>query len=105
MNQSLDVELKQRLRAVLDRQPVTEAELRRLAEDGQACALILGGQLERSEQRLTELAADPDSSLVEIAETLRRVNELRPDLDELRTMLAELHARAREFRASWLSTP
>jgi hypothetical protein len=105
MDETLDSELKGRLRAVLDRQPVTEAELRRLAEDGQACALILSGRLERDEQRLTELASDPESSLVDIAETLRRVNELRPDLDELRAMLAELHARAREFRASWLSTP
>ena len=43
---TLDSALKERLRAVLDRQPVTEAELRKLAEEGRACALILGAQLE-----------------------------------------------------------
>jgi hypothetical protein len=46
---------------------VTEAELRKLAEEGRACELILGGQLQRSEQRLEALSSDPTSSLVEIA--------------------------------------
>jgi uncharacterized coiled-coil DUF342 family protein len=101
--ESLDAALKERLRAVLDHQRVTEAELRKLFEEGQACALILSGQLEKDERRLSRLAADPTASLSEIAETLRRVNELRPDLDELHRLLDELSARAREFRASWLS--
>ena len=101
--ESLDAALKERLRAVLDHRPVTEAELRKLFEEGKACALILGGQLEKDERRLSRLAADPSASLAEIAETLRRVNELRPDLDELHGLLADLTARAREFRASWLS--
>jgi hypothetical protein len=96
--------LKDRLRSVLAGQPVTEAELRRLSEEGHACALILGGQLERSERRLEELAADPTSSLADIAGDLRHVNELRPDLSELHAMLAELEGRAREFRASWVSS-
>jgi hypothetical protein len=100
---TLDSALKERLRSVLDSGPVTEAELRRLSEEGRACALILGAQLERSERRLEELAADPASSLAEIAADLRQVNELRPDLGELHAMLAELERRAREFRASWLS--
>jgi hypothetical protein len=103
--ETLDSILKERLRAVLERQPVTEAELRKLVEEGHACTLILGGQLQVSEQRLAELASDPTSSLVEIAATLRRVDELRPDLSELQALLAELQERAREFRASWLSTP
>ena len=103
MDEKLDSALKARLRAVLDQQPATEADLRRLSEDGQACALILVGQLARSEEMLAELAADPISSLAQIAAALRDVNELRPDLDELRALLAELQERAREFRASWLA--
>jgi len=101
--ESLDAALKERLRAVLDRQPVTEAELRRLAEQGHACARILGARLERDEQRLGDLSADPSSSLSEIAATLRAVNELRPDVEELEGLLAGLEGRARELRGSWLS--
>jgi chromosome segregation ATPase len=99
----LDAALKERLRDVLDHRRVTEAELRKLFEEGQACALILAGQLEKSEQRLARLSADPGAPLAELATTLRTVNELRPDLEELRELLAELTVRAREFRASWLS--
>jgi hypothetical protein len=101
--ESLDAALKERLRAVLDREPVTEAELRRLAEQGRACARILGAQLARDEQRLGDLSADPSSSLSEIATTLRSVNELRPDVEELEELLAGLDGRARELRGSWLS--
>jgi hypothetical protein len=101
--ETLDSALKERLRAVLDRQPVTEAELRKLSEEGRACELILGGELEGHEQRIAELASDPTSSLAEIADAFRRVHELRPDLDELRVLLTELQVRSREFRASWLS--
>jgi uncharacterized coiled-coil DUF342 family protein len=100
--ETLDAALKDRLRAVLDDRPVTEAELRKLFEEGQACALILRGQLEKGERRLSRLAADPAASLADMAETLRRVNELRPDLEELHRLLGELTARAREFRASWV---
>jgi chromosome segregation ATPase len=100
----LDVRLKERLRAVLDRAPVTEAELRRLSEEGTAIAKLMGARLERSEQALVELESDPSSSLTEIAATLREVNELRPSLIELQTMLADLNSRAREFRKSWVST-
>lgn len=105
MSQLLDAALKDRLRAVVDRQPVTEAELRRLAEDGRACALLLSGRLERSEQRLAALSDDPGSSLVELADALRSVSEVRPELAELEELLAALQGRAREFRASWLSAP
>jgi hypothetical protein len=101
--ETLDSALKERLRAVLGRQPVTEMELRKLSEEGGACALILGAQLQRSEQVFAELASDPASSLSDIAEAFRRVNELRPGLDELRELLEALDGRAREVRASWLS--
>ena len=103
MAEPLDAALKERLRAVLDREPVTEAELRKLAEHGQACARILGAQLARDEQRLGALSSDPASSLSEIAATLRSVNELRPDVEELGRLLEGLEGRARELRGSWLS--
>ena len=103
--ETLDSALKERLRAVLGQRPVTEAELRKLSEQGRACTLILGAQLARSEHRLAELASDPTSSLAEVAAAFRSVNELRPDLDELRALLEQLHGRAREVRAAWLSTP
>ncbi|HEV8687903.1 MAG TPA: hypothetical protein VGQ84_11565 [Gaiellaceae bacterium] len=93
----------ERLRAVLDRRPVTEAELRKLMEEGRAWAKLAGAQLERSKQRLDELAGDPETPLAELADALREVHELRPELDELHAMLAELQGRAREFRQSWVS--
>lgn len=103
MTEMLDARLKERLHAVLNRQPVTEAELRRLTEEGNAIAMLMGARLERSERTLVELESDPASSLTEIAATLREVNVLRPSLDELHTMLTELNRRAREFRKSWVS--
>jgi len=104
MARALDTLLKERLRAVLDGQPVTEAELRRMFEEGQACLLLLDGELERIERALAELASDPESSISELAKGFRRISELRPDLDELRTLLAKVEIRAREFRESWIRT-
>jgi hypothetical protein len=101
--ETLDSALKRELRAVLDRRPVTEAELRRLFEEGRACALILAGQLEKGEEELARLADDPAAPFTELAATLRRVNQLRPDLEELHRLLADLDAQARELRASWVS--
>jgi hypothetical protein len=105
MAAALDAALKERLRAVLGREPVTEAELRQLSEEGRACALILSGRIERAQQRLAELASDPTSSLAEMAATLRGVHDLGPDLIELEELLSELEQRARELRASWLTPP
>lgn len=104
MAETLDSALKRRLRAVVDRQPATEAELRKLAEEGRACRLIMAGELRRNEERLVALGSDPTCSLAEVAACLRRVNELRPGLAELDELLAELEGRARESRASWLAT-
>jgi len=52
---------------------------------------------------LTELSSDPASSLAAIAAEVRAINELKPDLDELHVLLADLDAHARELRASWLT--
>ena len=99
----LDADLKQRLREVLARRPVTEAELRKVLDEGRACAQLVRGRLERAEQRLSELAADPESPLAEVASVLRVVNDLRPRLQELESALAELQKRAPEYRRSWLT--
>jgi hypothetical protein len=104
MAETLDSALKEQVREVLGRRPVTEAELRKLAEEGRACALILHAQLDRRERRLAELTADPTSSLSEIATAFQRVNELRPQVEELDALLDGLQSRAREVRAAWLST-
>jgi uncharacterized protein involved in exopolysaccharide biosynthesis len=101
---TLDSELKERLRAVLGDRRVTEADLRRLAEEGRACALILRAQLTKREQALTSLSADAASSLSDIADALRDVNQLRPDLTELEALLDQLEGRAREFRMAWVSS-
>jgi hypothetical protein len=102
VTETLDFAVKARLRAVLDRRSATESELRKLTEEGRACVLILDARLVRSERHLAELSSDPTSSLAEIAAEVRAADELRPDLDELQALLAELEELAREFRASWL---
>ena len=99
----LDFALKERLREVLERQPVTEAELRKVLDEGRVCASLVRGRLERGEQRLAELVADPEAPLKDVAAALRVVNDLRPRLTELEATLAELRERAPEFRRSWLT--
>jgi chromosome segregation ATPase len=99
----LDADLKERLREVLERRPVTEAELRKVLDEGRVCASLVRGRLERGEQRLSELSADPESPLTDVASALRVVNDLRPRLNELESALAELRERAPEFRRSWLT--
>jgi hypothetical protein len=100
--QTPDLALLERLREVLANQPVTETELRGLIEQADGLVRTLGAHMAGSERRLTELTADPDSSLTEIATELHRVDGLRPRLEEARTLLADLETRARELRTSWL---
>ena len=99
----LDSDLKRRLREMLERDPVTEAELRKVLDEGRVCASLVRGRLERGEQRLSELVADPETPLAELANALRVVNDLRPRLTELESTLAELQERAPEYRRSWLT--
>jgi uncharacterized coiled-coil DUF342 family protein len=102
MSESLEFALVARVREVLKGAPATELELRRLAEESDAWCRALAGQIEASETRLRELAADAESSLAPIAEELRRLERLRPELSELRARTEELRTRAREFSSSWL---
>jgi hypothetical protein len=94
--------LAARLRRVLDDEPSTEAELRTLSEQADAWARALQAQIEGSERRLRELHSDPASPLADIAAELRRIETVRPELVELRSLLAELETRARELRTEWL---
>ena len=102
MPESLDFALIKRLREVLDSRPATESELRLLTEQAEAWALTVSGQLESSERRIRRLNQNPASSLAQIASELRRVERLRPQLNEVRTLLAELEQRARQVRTQWL---
>jgi hypothetical protein len=98
----LDFALISRLREVVDRRPATEAELRALTEQAEAWARTVNGQLQASERRIRRLTANPASSLAQIAGELRRVENLRPQLQEVRSLLGELENRAREVRTEWL---
>jgi len=102
VTETLDSAVKARLRVALDRRSATESELRKLTEEGEACVLILDARLEQTERHLSELSSDPTSSLAEIAAEVRAADELRPDLEELHVLLAELAQLAHESRASWL---
>jgi DNA repair exonuclease SbcCD ATPase subunit len=100
----LDTALKERIRKVLEdpQRPVTEAQLRKLSEEGRASTLILGGELKRLEYRLAELDRDPVSSLGAIAEAFRRVHDFRAHVEELDGLLSALEDRARQVRTSRL---
>jgi phage shock protein A len=102
MAEQLDFALIKRLREVLDRRPATETELRTLKEQAEGWQRAVSGQLEASERRLLRLNANPASSLAQIASELRRVEKLRPQLDQVRSLLTDLERRARELRTEWL---
>jgi hypothetical protein len=95
-------ELIARLRRIAAGARVTEAELRAAAEQADGLARSLAAQLAASERRLGDLADDPDSSLAEAAEELRRIERLRPGLTGVRSLLDALERRAREQRTEWL---
>jgi len=102
MAETLDFALTARLREVLADQPATEGELRTLSEQADAWVRTLQAQIQASERRLRELTADPATPLTEIAVELRRVETLRPELVEMRSLLSDLAKRAHELRAAWL---
>jgi chromosome segregation ATPase len=100
--ETLDSALTARLRETLAGGTVTETDLRELSAQGDGWARTLRGQLRASERRLRALNADSASPIAEIAEELRRIETLRPQLTELRRLLADLEARGRELRTAWL---
>jgi hypothetical protein len=102
LTETLVFDLTTRLRELLADRPATESDLRTLSEEADAWARALKAQIDGSERRLRELTADPASPLAEIASELRRVETLRPELNELQSLLDELERRARELRTEWL---
>jgi chromosome segregation ATPase len=103
VDETLDFALIARLRAVAREEPATEAELRSLLEQGDAWERTLRGRLDGAERRLERLVSRPDTALQAIASELRRIDELRPQLDELRALLADLEEQARRLRTAWLA--
>jgi hypothetical protein len=99
---TLDSALSARLREILASGSVTETELRELTEQADGWARTLRAQIRASERKLRVLSADPTSRIAEIADELRRVERLRPQLGEARQLLAGLETRARELRTEWL---
>jgi hypothetical protein len=99
----LERALERRLREVTGAAPVTERELRTLAEKGEAWARTLGGLVAASERRLGELSRDPQASLATLAEELGRGERLRRERGELLILLDELDARSRKVRTEWLA--
>ncbi len=97
----LDFALIARLREVAGDTPATESELRDLGEQADGWARALTGQIEASERRLRERSS-AGADLADLADELRRLEALRPQLDEVRSLRAALDARARELRTSWL---
>jgi chromosome segregation ATPase len=102
MPPQLDFALMKRLREVLADRPATESELRALKEQAEAWARTVNGQIESSERRIRRLNHNPASSLAQLASELRRVEQLRPQLNEVRELLADLENRARQVRTEWL---
>ncbi len=103
MAQSLEFALISRLRDVVRDCPATEADLRSLREEGEAWRRTLQAQIDGSERRLEQLTARRETPLYEIASELRRVETLRPQLDELQSLLTSLEERARQLRTAWLA--
>jgi hypothetical protein len=102
MPEPLDFALIKRLREVLDDRPATETEFRMLTEQAEAWERTVSGQIEASERRLRRLNQNPASSLAQIASELKRVEKLRPQLNEVRGLLADLEHRVRQVRTEWL---
>jgi hypothetical protein len=100
--ETLDSALTARLRATLASATVTETELRELTEQADGWVRTLSAQILASERRLRTLNRTTGSPISEIADELRRIETLRPQLREVRALLADVETRARELRTAWL---
>jgi hypothetical protein len=98
----LDFRLTARLRQIASRERLTESELREAMTSADGWARALRAQIRASERRLRRLNADPTSGVSEIANELRRLELLKPQLEETEVLAAELETTARELRTAWL---
>ena len=98
----LDLALTKRLRRIVAGDPTTESELRTLADQAGGWERAVSAQLRAAEDRLGRLNADPASPLAGMATEIRRVETLKQELEEARSLLAGLEDRTRELRTSWL---
>jgi len=96
-----DRTLLERVREVLA-EPATEAELRTLTEQADAVVRVSAARADAVERRLDELTNDPTSSLSDVAAELQRVEAIRAELTEARSLQAALQERAHELRTAWL---
>jgi hypothetical protein len=103
VDDGLEFALLVRLREVVAGSPATEVELRSLLERADAWVRALEAQLRAAEGRLSASLADPETPVAAFADELRRIRKLRPELDRVRSELAELTTRARQLRAGWLA--
>ena len=102
MAEALDSTLGARLREIAGRESLTESELRELTRQADGWARTLRAQIRASERRLRRLTADSSSGFAELADELRRVERLRPQLEEADTLVDELEQTARALRTAWL---
>lgn len=100
---TLDSALIGQLRAGVKGAPTTESELRRLSEEADGWRRALTAQINGSEQRLNILADETPPRLAEITAELKRLDRLRPQLDEVELLLNDLEQRARGLRSAWVS--
>jgi hypothetical protein len=100
--EKLDLALVKRLRQVVGGAPAIESELRTLADQAGGWARATEAQLRAAEQRLAKLNADPTSELGKMAIEIRRVETLSAELEEARSLVADLEERTRELRTAWL---
>ena len=99
---SLDLALTTRLREIVGGEVASESELRELADQAGGWVRATEAQLQAAEGRLTELNADPESPLAEIAAEVRRAQALSRELAEARGLIAGLEGQTRELRTAWL---
>ncbi|MFL5959865.1 MAG: hypothetical protein ACJ75G_06345 [Gaiellaceae bacterium] len=100
--EKLELELASRLRQVVGGQPVSETELRLLADEAGGWTRVTEAQLGAAEERLARMNADPTSPLSELAAEVRRVEALSHELGEARRLVEGLERRTRELRTAWL---
>ena len=102
MAERLDFTLTRRLRQTVDRGGLTEKEIRELTTQADGWARLLRAQIHEGEQRLGRLIADVESGVTELADELRRLETLRPQLEQTESLAVELETKAREVRTAWL---